>query len=162
MNERRVNLVAVGAMAVAFVVVLSALVVLARGDDSIAEVDAGTQSTLTDPGGDVVLRGGEAVATFLAEFERSTDSTFKIVAELTREVDTGASITNRFEVVQRPPRQFIRSISGTEQGAIVSDAQFDEVTTLVSGVDSMYTVVVIPAAVTPTQTPLPPTGLQAE
>ncbi len=142
MIERRPALVAIGVMAAAFGAVLAALVVVDRtGSDSTAAESPDTWSSVVPPGEAIVVRGTEAVAGFLADYERGIGATFRIVAEYTREVDTGASITNRFELIQRPPRQLIRSISGTETGAFLNKSEFREVTSLVTGPDSAYTVV---------------------
>lgn len=136
MIERRPILVTLGVMAAAFGAVLVALVVLDRSDSGTAPIE-----TTRVAAGDIVLRGDEAVAGFLADFERSIDATFRIVAEYTREVDTGLSVTNRFALIQRPPRQLIRTITGTEVGAFLNDSELRELTQLVTGDDSTYTVV---------------------
>ncbi|MCP3856342.1 MAG: hypothetical protein GY745_12350 [Actinomycetia bacterium] len=142
MEGRRQTLATVGVMAVAFATVLAALLVLNR-DDATNATAASPNSTaaLFDPGDEVTIRGSAAVDGFLADYERSLDSTFRILADISREVDTGASISNRFELVQRPPRQVVRTITGTEVGALLSDQERAELTALVTGADSTYTVV---------------------
>ncbi|MCP5029568.1 MAG: hypothetical protein GY929_25130 [Actinomycetia bacterium] len=140
MIERRQILVTVAVMVVAFGAVLAALIVLTWGDSSDGAEPAGVTS-LAPPGDEVLVSGTKAAAGFLAAFRRSTESTFRIEVELTREVATGLSATSRFVLVQKPPRQLVRSMQGTEVGAFIGDRELHELTELVAGADSVYTVV---------------------